>query len=405
MHNNKTHSHHLDEQSVADLPAHYRHGIHAVLVASLLALLAGCGGSSGEATTAPKPEPVQPVKPSKPASINVSNFKDNDTIRYSLPILAGTVSSEVKSVSITTTEKVYVADVVEGNFKAVIPLHVGANDISFSAGGQSGNIRINYVAADNPKKVRMMYAIAADDDGRFVAEAGMPNSMEDAKTRIALQALLMQSATAEMLYKGASQRVTYALVEDGYGKPIISTLRLPLTRAQLYAKTDNEIYQAIANALQAEPASSNFKNMVTMGFSSYQNGKIVGHAALGGGNLGIFGSLHLYACPASLDQLSASFGNAKKIDALVLPDDSGNRETYWAQCATGMGASLHELGHTFDLEHTPTGIMSRGFDNFNRLFMLREPGFAPVLTTQNEGGAVWDPISIPTLVNSAWFKR
>ncbi|MFZ6747162.1 hypothetical protein ACO0LC_28430 [Undibacterium sp. JH2W] len=406
MRTNKTSSLPLDEQTAHSLLARYRHGMHAALAASMLALLAGCGGSSSDTkNAASRPEPVQPAKPSKPASINVSNFKDNDTIRYSLPILAGTVGSEVKSINITTAEKVYVAEVVEGNFKAVIPLHVGANDISFSAGGQSGNIRINYVAADNPKKVRMMYAIAADDDGRFVAEAGMPNSMEEAKTRIALQALLMQSATAEMLYKGASQRLTYALVEDGYGKPIISTLRLPLTRAQLHAKDDNEIYQAIANALQAEPASSNFKNMVTMGFSSYQNGKFLGHAALGGGNLGIFGSLHLYACPGSLDQLSASFSNTKKIDTLVLPDDSGNRESYWAQCATGMGASLHELGHTFDLEHTPTGIMSRGFDNFNRLFMLREPGYAPVLSTQNEGGAVWDPISIPTLLHSEWFKR
>ena len=36
--------------------------------------------------------------------------------------------------------------------------------------------------------------------------------------------------------------------------------------------------------------------------------------------------------------------------------------------STGLGASLHELGHTFDLAHTPTGIMSRGFDDIYRTF-------------------------------------
>ena len=46
------------------------------------------------------------------------------------------------------------------------------------------------------------------------------------------------------------------------------------------------------------------------------------------------------------------------------------REYYWANYATGLGASLHELGHTFDLCHTSTGIMARGFDDIYRTFVL-----------------------------------
>lgn len=34
-------------------------------------------------------------------------------------------------------------------------------------------------------------------------------------------------------------------------------------------------------------------------------------------------------------------------------------------------AALHELGHTFDLAHTPSGIMARGFDDINRLFTVQ----------------------------------
>jgi len=48
-------------------------------------------------------------------------------------------------------------------------------------------------------------------------------------------------------------------------------------------------------------------------------------------------------------------------------------EFYWANYATGLGAALHELAHTFDLAHSPTGVMSRGFDDIHRFFTVVTP--------------------------------
>ncbi len=284
-----------------------------LIVSCASMILAGCGGSSG-GTSSPNPVVVTPepkLEPIKANGIEVTNFSNNETLRYSLPILIGRVTNDVKNIQVITSNKSYVADVVDGNFKALIPLQFGLNEVSIKAGEKSTSFKLNYLASDNPRKVRMMYAIAADDDGRFVAEPGMPNSIEDAKARLQLQALLMQSATAEMMYKATRQRVTYSLVADNIGTPVVSTLRLPMTRAQLYAMSDNAIYGVIAQTLKDANVFDGVKSMVTMGFSHYQSGEFLGHAALGGGNLGIFGGLHLYACPTSLEQVSTSFINAK----------------------------------------------------------------------------------------------
>ena len=45
------------------------------------------------------------------------------------------------------------------------------------------------------------------------------------------------------------------------------------------------------------------------------------------------------------------------------------RGYYWANYATTLGAAMHELGHTFNLPHTPSGIMGRGFDDMNIFFV------------------------------------
>lgn len=45
------------------------------------------------------------------------------------------------------------------------------------------------------------------------------------------------------------------------------------------------------------------------------------------------------------------------------------RGTYGGCFSTTLGSVCHELGHTFDLGHSKDGIMGRGFDNIDLVFL------------------------------------
>jgi len=81
-----------------------------------------------------------------------------------------------------------------------------------------------------------------------------------------------------------------------------------------------------------------------------------------------------------------------------------SREFYWANYATGLGAALHELGHTFDLAHSPTGIMSRGFDDIHRFFTIVSPvtSFQGVTASPCRAYCCYSPITCSATQSPVW---
>jgi len=66
---------------------------------------------------------------------------------------------------------------------------------------------------------------------------------------------------------------------------------------------------------------------------------------------------------------------------------------------------MHELGHSFGCEHTPAGIMARGFDHFNRFFCISQPGQrAPIIGHAEEQGAFWEESSIAVIMKHPLYK-
>ncbi|XP_037026861.1 uncharacterized protein LOC119067813 [Bradysia coprophila] len=98
--------------------------------------------------------------------------------------------------------------------------------------------------------------------------------------------------------------------------------------------------------------------------------KTVANAALGGGDLALFGTGCLYTWPKSITEVMHCFENAQIVDVRNFLDDSNSRKTFGGCFATTLGSVCHEIGHIFDLGHTQSGIMGNGFDFVNRVFTV-----------------------------------
>ncbi len=104
-----------------------------------------------------------------------------------------------------------------------------------------------------------------------------------------------------------------------------------------------------------------------------------------------------------------AFMDDTRVDPARVHDDSAGRGVIWGLASTTIGATLHEMGHSFGLPHCkdPLGIMTRGFDRFNRVFTLTEPSARTRLrgaefTAEEE--AYFAPISAAYLRWSRWFQ-
>ena len=65
---------------------------------------------------------------------------------------------------------------------------------------------------------------------------------------------------------------------------------------------------------------------------------------------------------------------------------------------------MHEVGHSYTLTHTPTGIMSRGYNHWNRTFVAKEPGRQGAIPPQDEEGSHWHRLDIMRLRYHPGFR-
>jgi hypothetical protein len=259
-------------------------------------------------------------------------------------------------------------------------------------------------------KVNVVYLTADDGDSTYITQK--PDDRQNFREKLDTAAKLMQTLTAESLNDAGFGRKTFQLDLDNSGRVNVRTLKYPAGAQELRAKTGSELYDLIYPWLGRQGFYDGQKNIVVMAFSrySFEKKKAYAHIAWGGGDMGLFSSLSMCAWPDSIRDVERAFTDSTPLDPRLLYDDAMGRGNLWGLASTGMGAVIHELGHTFvGAEHSadPESIMSRGFDHFNRFFLPVEApsqiAAEPHSFADNEV-VRWDPYNASLLSCDRFFQ-
>ncbi|CAH0701902.1 unnamed protein product [Spodoptera exigua] len=330
------------------------------------------------------------------SSIFITNFQNGDVVNYSLVLIKGIITrgnsnNHEKLTCTLKSENLQNKtqwDVYNGEFKVIIELRRGENVIELEyAEQQRKTLLLDYTPRKTNLRVTPVYIICQGHDGCFQSPPDIDNSIESACSRIAIGSKLIQCLTAEKLFESGIGRKTFQLEHEVNPKKpecIVFKSSLNVNKARKMKQT--ELWSHFGRELMLSDLGSNERKF--LGFISCTRFKgtdidkpmtheeIVSlteaYAALGGGGLALFGTACLYTWPTTVEEIIPKFLDATPVNVRRFMDDSGYRGTLGGCFATTLGSVFHELGHTFDLGHTKDGIMGRGFDNIDRVFVTGE---------------------------------
>lgn len=334
--------------------------------------------------------------------IKISNIENGETLCYSLPLIKGEIFTKNGNKcfncstgkimlhhyndngSLMTATEWHVAN---SEFKCLVSLLLGRNILVFEYCDTQLKMSLEYHPRRTVLRVTPVYIICQGHDGLFQAPTNVDNTVPSACERIALGARLIQSLTAEKLYESKVGRKTFQLecdLNQSGPECIVFHSHLPVEKARKMDPT--ELWKHFGSELMISPLGNKDRKFLALLSCTLYNlpknkelpkthedtlSAVEAHVALGGGGLALFGSACLYTWPRHMGEIIPRFLDISRVDTRYFMDDSGYRGTYGGCFATTLGAVCHELGHTFDLGHTPDGIMGRGFDNVNLVFTVQ----------------------------------
>lgn len=350
------------------------------------------------------------------APIATTNYSGGETIRYPVPLIRGTLADKtltavevVNETSHRDTARMK-CQAHNGQFKALTELVPGKNRIVLQAGKDRLALELTYTPQTNPYIVRIVYA--TDKTGDTAYQTPLKDDAQDYAGKLGTMMILMQTFTAERMNDLGMGRRTFNLEFDEQGRVKVHLLRCDKAAQEIYTMGGGrgKLYDYLNKQLNRQLPHPTAKNVVLPAFSRFvpETKKNVAYTALGGGNMALFGGSNMYCYPRNLADVQRAFMDPTRIDTANFSSDSVGRHTFWACASTSIGATLHELGHTFDLPHCRSGwgIMQRGGDFFNRFWVLTEPPLRsgqPLHDINETRNAQWTLESAAFLRAVRWF--
>ncbi|KAJ2779426.1 hypothetical protein H4R18_004014 [Coemansia javaensis] len=391
------------------------------------------GGGAGAASVA-GPGGPQPVGGGH-NEVTFLNIQENELVHQRFLVIHGQVGGVKGEDDRVVVHHPYFPPltfpVIDGYFKVLAELESGDNALRFEyiQGGaciRRGSLTVRMAPYTDKPPLLLAVIAGSDSQGIFDAppDARGPgiNDMDAAVRKFRCCAYLWQAFVAEQMYRAGFGRRTFNLEE--YYEPDtmardnvrrmtarVHVVRSKRTVAEIrdkeraqqwkpppgYERRTSETQFSLAHdALNEYGQFKGDHYIACLTLDSHWDpelGVILGHAALGLGagprRLGVFGSHTTHAWPANAEEIAQKFLDTTKTDTRFLANDCNECGEYWRAANIGMGAFLHEAGHLFTLAHTPSGIMSRGFNDYNRAFMARAPNWKGPVRHSDEAGAHW----------------
>lgn len=306
--------------------------------------------------------------------IEFLNINENDEFPHSIVLVKGTISNHnhrygVTNIVISNENDDFDGSSLvtnDGHFKTIIKLGPGENCLTFNYCCVSKRIRLYHNSCWNAKyQLRVYYVICQNHDGNFQSSKNKPNSVQVACEKTDLMIQIVQCFYAEMLIQNGYKRKTFNFIR-------CEQFQSKLTIEEARQCSAYELWQYHAKEFVCQEPDDDHKNYKYIGILAstlYTNGELKGNAAMGIGDVALFGSGTMYSWPSKFEQIMQCFRDSTFVDTTQLLDDSNGRRTINGCFTTALGGICHEIGHIFDLGHTHDGIMGNDIDYVNRLFV------------------------------------
>lgn len=320
--------------------------------------------------------------------LQITNFKSNQTIHYNLPQLDGRVFSLCdhsnarqcsekccSNVICVCNDQRYKTQVWQGNFWLLIHLIEGDNLIHLSW-DQDPEIKLDFnlkfQQRDTIFYLHFLYLTctsspendATFDEGHFQSPPDFKSDELEAKKKIKLAALMMQTFFARTVCKDERRFGTksFRLQLDSKCWPIVQTVKLSTCVQQIHRMSEKELWTHVAEHILKHPHlfhlnkvncdnnefvhPSSIKYVAFCSFTRYvyekqldESGKVIplcslkyeqlmqmarGFVCMGGGDLALIGVGSLFTWPSQTNEIVECFRNDRVIDETKFLDDSGN---------------------------------------------------------------------------------